>query len=409
MILGDGFSIFLGFGGINMKRKISIDKKNKPIISVICLMFISVLCFATSCSLFLVERHRPTIVSNASFLFEDANGNCYFSIPQFPGIYKYNLNVTDRPLYYENAYLSLRSESRFNPDELASNSKFLIISENSVFEENNYSKIEIFDKKMSLITSFSMNPGIWAKHMECTNDYLYFTASNLEDNTYSLKRYSFAKKDMITLLESIEGIRFYIDEDVHLFFYGDKIPFYFGKYSEKTIVHQSSQKDEQRLFTDDLDFHYSSHSIEINNNGTYLKLPFDYDFDEFYYPSYLINNKLLFACYRYQPDSKCLAKGYSTRCICGIKESHLFSFDILTNELSLIKTFKDGTYLIDYDLSNVAYYYNGGLYTNDNLVQECERIQTGESERISAFNEYRDNQSEKHYYLSYCNGQFYGI
>ena len=357
----------------------------------------------------MVERHRPTIISNASFLFKDVNGDNYFSIPQFPGIYKYNLAYVDRPLYYENIYYSLRGESRFNPDELTSNSKYLIISENSVYKDNNYSKIEIFDNKMSLFTSFSMNPGNWVKHMECTDSFLYFTVSNSEDNTYSLKRFSFLNKDIVTLLENIEGINSYIDEDVHLFFYGDKIPFYFGKYSEKTIVHQSGKENELRIFTDKIELHYLSHKIEIINDGTIFSLDFDYDFNEFYYPSYLIDNKLLFACYKYRPDSKCLAKGYSTRCICGIKESYLFSFDVSNNKLSLINTFSDGTYLIDYDLSKVVYYYNGGLYINDSLYQECENIKPGENEKIDAFNEYKDYQSHKHFYLSYNNGLFYGI
>ena len=96
-------------------------------------------------------------------------------------------------------------------------------------------------------------------------------------------------------------------------------------------------------------------------------------------------------------------------CFCGFKKSYLYIYDLKTNELTLIKEFGNRTFLIDYDLDGAKYYYNGCLYVNDALYRECEKIESYELEEIGAFDSFGVSDARLNYYISYYNGEFYGI
>ena len=99
---------------------------------------------------------------------------------------------------------------------------------------------------------------------------------------------------------------------------------------------------------------------------------------------------------------QCTATYYGI-CICSLEESYLYKYDLSSNELSLIKQFDKGTFLIDYDLNEYKYYKDGGLFINDVLFRECENIYPEYEEHLTSDDKYID------YYFSYYNGEFYGI
>ena len=143
---GEGFLTSLDFGGIKMKRLFFRRIKNihKSILLLICSSTL-----LSACSLFTIECHHPTILTNSLFLFEDTGGNSYFSIPQHSGVFKHSLNARENYLpYYEDVYSNIVGEGHYNLVGMTSNASFLILNEKSSLKDSNHSRIEIFDKSL---------------------------------------------------------------------------------------------------------------------------------------------------------------------------------------------------------------------------------------------------------------------
>ena len=138
-------------------------------------------------------------------------------------------------------------------------------------------------------------------------------------------------------------------------------------------------------------------------------MPKDYVFNKFYRNCFLIDNHILFAVYRDLLNKECLGKKRSDPCVCSLGESYLYCFDLETRELHLVNKYPKGTFLIDYDLNNVEYYYDGELYINNIAYRQCEIITPGESEKIRMDYSFSSMDEKGHYYLSYYKGEFYGI
>ena len=410
---GDGFLTSLDFGGIKMKRLFFRRIKNfqKSILLLIC--FSTLL---SACSLFTIECHHPTILTNSFFLFEDLSGNSYFSIPQHSGVFKHSLNARENYLpYYEDVYSNIVGEGHCNLVGMTSNASFLILNEKSSLKDSNHSRIEIFDKSLSLYYSFTTNPSIWITDIECTENYLYFTVYYPENSYYSLERCRFIDKETTVLLENVLESTNYIDDDASLTLNvnNGQITFVSEKNSKKTKMIVDENNHSIYSLSRNLELTISeSKVLTVNNNGCISSFPFDYDVNMLYGQPYIIEDNVLFACYEYKPDSNCLIKDYTiypSTCICGLKKSYLFSLDAAKNTLSLIKDYPNGAFLIDYDLNGAMYYYNGKLILYDQLSRECEVISPGKIDKFNVFNEYRPSQAHKTYFLSFNNNTFFGI
>ena len=358
----------------------------------------------TSCKAFAVERHRPSTLSLAFYVFKDDNDNYYFTLRD-SRLFVYNHDGNFH--HYEEVNSKIRGEKGFNPYGATANSNHLFISEYSTYSNSNITKIEVFDKTLALINSFVLDQTIsGVLHMECSEKYLYFVSRVQKSNTYSLFRLDYFNNEITELLANAEKDTSYVDEDIHLFFYS---PYIFEKHSVKTKMIQVKEKSKTRIFTDTVELLFSKSGLEVTNQGSVSSFAFDYDINNFY-PSFLINDRVLFAGYNYKADSKCLAKDYDVSCICGLRESYLFSFDLTTNNLSLLGEYPNGTYLIDYDLTTVAYYRDGGLYINDQLRQDCTKITAGELERFNIFDaSYNDTMTKEQYYLCFHDNVFFGF
>ena len=96
-------------------------------------------------------------------------------------------------------------------------------------------------------------------------------------------------------------------------------------------------------------------------------------------------------------------------CICSLGKSKLYSFDLVSKELEVLNEFDSGTFLIDYDLNKVGYYFNGGLYIDNTLAKSCDKIKEGNLEKIRGKNYFSDGEEKHKYYLSLMDNIFYGI
>lgn len=239
------------------------------------------------------------------------------------------------------------------------------------------------------------------RDIACSNAYLYICIENKEDGVVNLLRYDCENDNLVVAEDNIQENSAYEDDDIHLFFATYNFGVYkrfIGKYLEKTRLIGSYDT----FFTDRIKLDLTSENICIKCNEINYEFRNEYSFTDLYKKVYLIDNQLLFATYRNVNNSFC-ASDDSWHCICGLRESYLYKFDLLTNTLSLIKQFDSGTFLVDYDLENVQYYYNGGLYINDNLHRNCEILKPIENDSHHRSSDIAD------YNISYYHGEFYGI
>ena len=71
--------------------------------------------------------------------------------------------------------------------------------------------------------------------------------------------------------------------------------------------------------------------------------------------------------------------------------------------------FDKGTFLIDYDQNGAEYYKDGSLYVKGLQTKECRRIEPGETITITGKKSLNQEDINMELYLSYYDGDFYGI
>ena len=175
---------------------------------------------------------------------------------------------------------------------------------------------------------------------------------------------------------------------------------------DKTLLSPCWYDNQSHYVTDIIDLSLSKDSKNIIVNNEENERTFETNFSSkgsaysFYQRAFLINNKLVFAICKRSSEKQ---RTCHSSCVCSLEESYLFEYDLSSNELSLIKQFDPGTFLIDYDLTGYKYYYNAGLYINDIFIRECEDVYPEYVEHYSG------DTWPKFYYPSYYNGEFYGV
>ena len=384
-----------------MKRNCS--NKIKSIIAIIKKSFIavslvSISLFANGCNL-VKYKHRPFRLNQSQVLFEDNDNNLYFEHGNGSTfLCKYSFNDKNHrqlcQLYDGDEFL--------NYDCGVSNSEYLFICAQPA-NINLPSFIEIIDKSFKCVAKIMLEENEQLIDMACNERFLYFLKKNTDTKKYSLIRSDSLANSLTVLLDDLGGLSNYQDDDINLFFCNSDTEPYMGKYDQITpLIHSYVT-----LFTDKLDLRVTYDSLIITNSGTKYSFKKDRTTSRFYKKAYLIDNKVLFATYNNVKNNECGSdNNLDGSCLCGMKESYLYIFDTLTNELNLIHSYDVGTFLIDYDLSEVRHYYNGGLYVNDCLVRECETIKADPPEKVDYFAKLYHKFD---YDVSYYKNSFYGI
>ena len=384
---------------MKMKRK----KNDKSFFnnSLVFTNMLSFLIILSSCS----ERyvHFPYYLNQADILFEDSNEGLYF-ITGTGTVFLCKYDFTENN--HRKACYFYEEEKHYNFGLATSNSSYLFVYLTPSDIELS-PMIKVFNKSFEEVNRIYFAKDDQVIGMECSEQYIYIYKWESKPKTYSLIRNDCLTDSNTTLIGNLKEITNYQDDDISLFFRENNKHKYFGKYDEKTKVINDYSN---HLFTDRLFLKIYYDSIIVSNCGVERSFKKEHSFNYFYKKAFIFGDDLYFATFLYSRSSECgQEQDTFKKCFCGFKESYLFRYSILTNELFEINSFKAGTYLIDYDSSSAKYYYNGALYVDNELMKVCETIQADSLIKVSAFSSLNASNYKLDYYLSYYDGGFYGI
>lgn len=374
--------------------------KDIYLLNIIAFIVMSVLTLTLSACKFTAFRHKPYLLVQRDVIFEDNSGNLYIEGGYDYGTrslctysYEKTNNVSKVQFKDGNEYLNYECGS--------SNSKYFFSALNP--SSSDIGRIESFNKSFEMVSSTNIGKDVRIVDIECTEQYVYTTVRDNETKIYSLIRFDCLLKEMTILIDNLNDINNYEDSDVRLFFKKSAgSDYYMSKYENTRLLFLGNHR-----YSPTVDLYLSDDSIVIINNGEQHLFEKEYDFNELYNYAYLIDGKIVFATYKNVLNNECGSlNNLNGECICGINESYVFSFDTITNEVQLINRFEKGAFLINYDLQETRYYYDGGLYINDRLIRECEKVESDELEEVGILEK---SEERLKYYLSYYNGNFYGI
>ena len=350
--------------------------------------------------------HIPYCLNQAMVLFEDESSNLYFDCESngTNNLCKYNyddirdncdgirFNVDNREFHFDTA---------------VSNSNYLFANVTAP-DRSLDTAVIVFDKSFSVFKTLlfkGYNDEI-VFDLACSEHYLYLVIGNSLNNGFcSLIRYDYLLDTRTLLVDKIEKFGSYSDEDISLFFG------ILEKQPRKCVMKYSSKTRLLCLngtyYTDKLKLNLSGSYFVINSKGKEYKFKKENQTNSIYKKVFLIDDKLLFATYKDVWNPQCGSENNTFgECICGMRESCLYSFDTTTNDFSLLGSYESGTFLIDYDLDECRYYYNGGLYINGSLVRNCKKIENNQLIKMDADEKVYTNPD---YYVSYYNGEVHGI
>ena len=362
------------------------------------------ICSFSLCSCFLkTYKHKPYMLRQVNIIFEDSQKNTYGRMDWYNSVGNLEKYSVSSPNHQE--YVLIKDgDTRLYYDDVAANSSYLIAAMHP-YANSTFSIIKIFNKDFDLLKSFNVEEG-HIRGLSCTETNVYWSLRTNDEGTHNLYRYNLETEEIALIASDLQKTGSYCDEDVHLFF--DSF-FFLGKYDTKTFLTRHIYDDDRSAFlkADDLELRITSKNIKITNQGQDYTFQNKWGSEWWRYKAVLINDSLIFATYHNVKNNKCGSLDSTGRCICGMKESYLLCFDVKTNELRLLNEYDSGTFLIDYDLENVAYYYKGGLYLNGVLSQECELVEDVKEEPFGLFDQWTDYQKE--YFVGFKNNIFYGL
>ena len=371
-------------------------------IITIAIIFSGLVCFLLIiASQIIFVKHKPSYLHQARIAFKDNNNNAYFST--IFDLVGYNFSESD---YNENSQLS----------------EIVNISSKRIVEFDDYialtaydsktklSSIRVYNKNFELMLLDTFDESVAILDAVGRGDVLYYLQKELTNNSVSLFSLDIQTRSSSLLLTRVEHLTTYSGSDVKITFgeldawgrrmaiLGSTTPFLnvlinneLCKYCDGVVVSLNKKK---------ITITYDNYSYEFKNN---LAL------DVFYDKCYLIDNNVVFAAYKNKKTIWCGRYSNTAPCICSFGTSALFSFDLITKKLSVIKSYEPGTFLVDYDMSGSKYYYNGGLYVNDCFLHTCETIKPSQLQIIAGQNYYSPGKEQSDNYLSFLDDTFYGI
>ena len=353
-----------------------------------------------SCEKNATYRHVPYLIKQTKNIFVDRNGNKYFDLFNESGYYVYD-DLQEKRFktihFFDN---DVRAYYKCS----ASNSDYLFVALSS-FDQYTYPLIQIYDALFVLQKTIYCKSNTEITGIVCDDNYLYFLERIKDSTVKSLVKYNIKTNEQSVLATFSETSVSFESDGTHLYCYGYSLM----KDESKTTLAYKSVDNQRIWFFKDKEIRLFNNNIEITNDGTKYVFKNNYGFNNLYQKKYLINSKLIFAAYRDVKNDECGSlANTNSKCICGMKESYLFSFDVENNQLQLIESYPVGTFLIDYDNQGAEYYYDGGLYVNGVLLRDCEEIGPGELVKVSNLYQFRESET-KEFVISYINGDFYGI
>lgn len=376
--------------------------KRKSCKSIVLFLSIAFFLLAAICPLIVFSfKHKPFLMQQTEVTFVDSNQNVYFSLIGRHGLKKYKNDSRN----YQN-YIYDNSEITFNCEQVVANSKNIFVALEH-FSRETFGIIKFFDTAFNELKTLEFGSFLTVRGLACTEKSLYYVLKNTNNDSCSLFKLDLETNIQTELVTGLLNTDFYQDEEVSMFF---SDLFRIQKITTKTIlIKKVNQKNKQSYFTDGkVKLAMSGNKIFIENEGASYFFDTSKSFNYFYDKVVLVDNHLLFGVYKKTNNPKCGATDQS-QCICGMKESYLFDFNVASNELKIIQEFKEGTFLIDYDLGGVKYYYNGSLYNGSTLCKKCVNVYDYKSKEtfVGILGHWHD--PVVNYYLSYYNGEFYGI
>lgn len=295
-------------------------------------------------------------------------------------------------------------------EQTALNEKYLYVL---LFGENQQRKmINVYDDNFSIVASWDFSfMNISPIDMKENEDLIYLLTYNKDDDSYSMLKVDVFGQKYDVISNDVKRNSSY-DDNGTMIYVGSE--FVLGvncigiKSYKKTEFFKKTIDDVSHIYLDSVDISLTQSTIEIAYNDSSFSFEKCDSFNTFYSKAYLLERCVLFATYDHLENDECGAFG-DYLCICSLGRSYLFCFDLDTKELSLIDDFDKGTFLIEYDLNNVAYYFNGALYENELLNRPCENIMPGSLEKIKGGKTFRIGEEKANYYLSFYNHSFYGL
>lgn len=347
--------------------------------------FISYLIIASN-----IQRkvHNPSLLHQTRYVLEKDGGIIY--LDSLESFMRSSLNRTYEPHYFFHNDIRLMSTGN---NSITYSEKYVAFSGRVSSYNDSTSYIQVYDADFSLIKEFA-NEGYYDAIFY--DNFLYYSNFNNQ-----LVKYDIENNSTIIVANDLKPT---------LSYYDSSYSFDIGMYNEftnclfngKAFLSHYYVDGNLHLYCKNFDLCIKRNRLSINDIEDENK---NYFFDRLYDNAYLIDDKIVFAAYCRLENDECGSQ--SDLCICRLGKSYLFAFDIKTQEMSLIKEFADGTFLIDYDLENAHYYYQSAFYTNNVFVRESKRIEPGELKTIKG-EKYLPRGTGVPYYLSYCNGKFYG-
>ena len=379
-----------------MKDKNSRRAKRLKIIVII---FVSILTFVLLLPIFFFviilpfsslfwpkgEYHIPTYVEQTNYCFSIGH-DAYFVTDTY---YSYK-----RLFKYEQDGDYIVCSSDFQNKHYSDFSS-LAMNDNYIFLSSD-NELLVCNRSMQAIKTFALEGTV---HSLAANSSSVFFLEKKEKET---NMYCFSiENDNVSLLgEGINANTTYFYNGFSLYVNYRKELFLLS--SSNTFIAKETSADlcdadygviDVKLWNKEVSFSFEEKNVSFEILG-----------DTFYSKIYLKDHKVLFACYKKENNPECKV---SSNCICKFGESALYCFDLEKLQLDLISEYSFGSFLIDYDYNGAQYYLNGKLYDKGSFVDECQVIEVGE--KITMYKGDGMKEINKHYFLSYLNGVFYGL
>ena len=237
------------------------------------------------------------------------------------------------------------------------------------------------DKNLHIIGFIYTND--WIRNIFVANNYLYFSYEYIEvDNNDNNHFFGLAKYDLSTfekevLLNKMDINTCFTDGLVNLFFQSNQVyyelmdvdsGFFYTRLRECSWFKCYANGYGNVLFKKN----ENNIVISVLDKDYYFTLPYK---KALIYPHVRLQNEhLLFAVSEFINNEHCVPRS-ADRCICHFGHSSLIKFDFVNGVFTTICNYKSGTVLNDFDENGANYYYDGGLFNNDNLVTECPLIE----------------------------------
>ena len=357
--------------------------------------------------------HRQAVLEQTHDVFKDENGTVYFV--RNDCLYRFDEGDNKKRVFVdakdENGdHLNKRGVIRDN------NYFYYFLDDGNRGGQVNY-RINVYDKGFNLTNTIILPDDLYV-YGKCTADgkvYYLLSEPNQWTEGYKEKiegkkflyRYDPTTQENILLMEDVKkstaiddnGIKIYCNRSYHL-----------QVVSEKASLDSWSEDSgkSHKYFADVIDIWFDNNNIYAKIGEEDYSFKKDNQFNKFCSKAFLIDNKVVFATYNYIKNKDCGSlDGYY--CICKQGKAFLYQLDLNTKELTLTNEYEAGTFLIDYDLEGAKYYYDGGLYINNVFYRGCEKIEPGPIETKRGEGYFRDGEHKLDYYVSYLDGEFYGI